>query len=82
MLVTGMMIATGRIALPDLDQGPGHRPAILVEDPALNDDPLPQGLAHALAREIVLAGIEPLLAQEWPGDFRQRVRQHDRRLRR
>src|SRR6266404_9677596 len=40
VLVARVLIAAGSIGLPDLDNGLGYRPAILVGDPAVHDDAL------------------------------------------
>ena len=45
MLVDVVDVAAGRVGLPDLDQRVRHRPAVLVEHAAGDDDPLAERLA-------------------------------------
>ena len=61
VLVAGMVIAAGGVALPDFDHGVGHRLAVLVEHPAMNDDALAERLDRALLGEVVLEGVEEVL---------------------
>ena len=56
MLVDPVHVAPGRVGLPDLDQRLGHRPAVLVQHPACDDDALAERLAGMLAREVVSSG--------------------------
>jgi len=76
MLVGGVDVATGGVALPDLDQRVAHRLAVGVEDAAGDDDPLAQRLARVLAGEIGVLrahrdaseggtgrGLEPLVGE-------------------
>src|SRR5471030_1629325 len=80
MLVAGMMVATRRVALPDLQHRPRYRLAVLVEHAAMDHDAFAQRFADALPGEVVLQRIHPLAAERRAGDLRQALRQHDRGL--
>jgi hypothetical protein len=75
-----MVVAAGRVGLPDLDQGAGDRPAIAVEHPARHDDPLTQRLARVLGGQVGVGRGDPALAQHRAGDLGQPVRQPHQRL--
>ena len=48
VLVDRVVIAAGGVALPQLDQRPRHRPPVLVEHAARDDDPLAERRARVL----------------------------------
>ncbi|MOA18202.1 hypothetical protein D3C78_1385040 [compost metagenome] len=75
MQVTGMVIATGRIGLPDFHQDPRYRQAVFVQHTTVNDDPLTQGGPRMLSRQVVVLLIHGLGTDGRAGDFRQRMRQ-------
>ena len=54
VLVDLVPVAAGRVRLPDLDQRVAHRPAVLVEHAAGDDDPLAERLALVLARQVAV----------------------------
>jgi hypothetical protein len=54
MPVAVVAVAAAGIGLPDLDQGAGDRAASAVQDPPLDDDPLPQRLAGVLDGQVVV----------------------------
>src|SRR5229473_794052 len=79
MLIALVDIAAGGVALPELDQGPCHRLAVLIAHAAGHDDPLAQRLAFVLAREIDLIGPCPAVGEVRTGHLRERVVEPDRR---
>ena len=58
MIVSRVEIAAGGVALPDLYQRVRHRPAVLVEDAAGDDDPFAERFALVLSREVVVGLAE------------------------
>ena len=54
-----VLVAAGRVGLPDLDQGVRDRPAVAVEHPAGHDDPLADGLARVLGGQVGVGGDDP-----------------------
>jgi hypothetical protein len=81
MGVVFMPVAPGGVALPDLDQRVRHRTRVLVEHLSGDYDALAQRFAFVLAREVAVFRTHRVVAEQRPGDFRQRVRQQDQRLR-
>ena len=73
-------VAAGGVGLPDLDQRVRHRPAVLVEHAAGDDDALAERLAGMLAGQVGVARPHALVAVDRAGQLRQRVRQDDQRL--
>ena len=57
MIVAHMAIAARGVALPELDEGVRHRPAIFVEHPPGDDDAFALRLAVVLTREVVVAPV-------------------------
>ena len=80
VLVDGVDVAAGGVALPDLDQRVGHGPSVLVEHAALDDDALAQRLAGVLRGEVGLLRLDVGVAVDRAGDLRQRLRDDDQRL--
>jgi hypothetical protein len=52
VIVDPVRVAPRRVRLPDLDDRLRHRPAVLVEHPSVQDDPLTNRLARVLLREV------------------------------
>ena len=80
-VAAGVPVAAGRVGLPDLDQGVGDGATVAVQDPALDDDPLPQRLPAVLDGQVVIALGHPALAEQRPRDLGQPVRQRHQRRR-
>jgi len=74
-------VAPAGIGLPDLDQGSRHRPGILVQHPAVDDDPLADRIAgfRVVADQVVVGCVYVGMAEDRAGDFRQRILQGQER---
>ncbi len=82
MRVDDVRVAARGVRLPDLDQLPAQRLAVLTEHAAADDDPLAERLTGVLPREIVVERADRRLAVRGPGQLRQRGRDdHERLLR-
>ena len=73
-------IATGRVRLPDLDQLAAHRPAVVAQDTAADDDPLAERLTVVLPRQVVVELTDLAIAVDRACQLGQRVRDDDERL--
>ena len=80
--VDDVPVAAGGVGLPHLDQGVGHRAAVAVEHPPVDEDPLAHRLAAVAQRQVGVLGLHPVLAEHRAGDLGQPVRQVDRRAQR
>ena len=78
-VVDDVAVAAGGVGLPHLDQRVGHRAAVAVEHPAVDQDPLAHGLAAVAQGQVGVLGRDPVLAEHRPGDLGEPVRQVDRR---
>ena len=67
MLVVGMGVAPGGIALPDLDQRTPHRPPVLVEHAAGDDDALAERFVPAPVGEVARARRHGIRAEAHAG---------------
>src|SRR3989475_1167826 len=81
VLVSAVRIASGRVRLPDFDQGVRHRLAVLVEHAPAHDNALADRLAAVLAGEIIVGRLDVAVAEDRAGQLGQRLRRHDERLR-
>ena len=81
MLVDLVDVAAGGIGLPDLDQRMRHRPAVLVADPARDDDPLAERRGIMLAGQVGIVVAHAFMAEHRSGELRQRGGQDDERFR-
>ena len=70
-------VAPGGVGLPELDQGVRHRPAVAVEHPPGNDDPLPDRLGSTVRGEVGIAREQSLGAEHRPGQLAEAVREQD-----
>ena len=72
-----MAVFAAGIGLPDLDQRARHRPSILVQHLAVDDDPLTDGLAvgRIIADQVVVERIELGVTEDRSGPFTDRLRQ-------
>ena len=61
--VPAVAVAAARVGLPDLDQRVRHRPAVVLLDVAVDDDPLALRLALVLAREVVVELADAVVAE-------------------
>ena len=80
MLVHAVVVAPGRVRLPDFNEQPLERPAVFVQYATAHHDTLAQRLALVLAREVVVVGVDVGIAEDRCGELRKRMRQHDERL--
>jgi hypothetical protein len=78
-VVDDVPVAPGGVGLPDLDERVGHGPAVAVEHPPEDEDPLADRLPAVAQRQVRVLGPDPVLAEHRTGDLRQPVRQVDRR---
>src|SRR5699024_11812050 len=64
-------VASRCVRLPDLQQRLGHRPALLVRDGAMDNDPFPDGLVVTLALpgEVGVGGSDVAFAESGTGEF-------------
>jgi hypothetical protein len=78
VLIDRMVIAPGRVALPQFKQRPRHRPAVLVEHAPGHDDALAERLALVLCRQVGRVRPGPEIGETRPGRLGQRVLDADR----
>jgi hypothetical protein len=75
-------VAAGGVGLPHLDQRVRHGPAVTVEHPPGDLNPLADRLPVVLAREVVVERAEAALPEHGPGHLGEHLRQqHERILR-
>src|SRR6185312_16490607 len=77
-----MHVAAAGIGLPYLDQSVRHRALVLIKHLAVHDDALAERLAGTLLGKVVVALLHRVVAVDRTGQFRQRMRDDDQRLRR
>src|ERR671915_60675 len=83
MAVHVVLVASRGVRLPDLDQGVAYGAPVSVEDPAVQDHPLPERLALVLPRQVVVDLADALVAVDRTRDLGQGVRErHERPPRR
>jgi hypothetical protein len=70
MLIDPVLIPAGSVALPDFHERVWRRPSILIDNPAGNNNPLPQRFARMLLRQIKRLHIDIFAAKQRPGHFR------------
>src|ERR1700722_8011784 len=63
VVVALVVLATGSIGLPDLDELARHRPTRCVPQPPGHDDALPDGLAGMAGGEVGVDGVDVLAAE-------------------
>ena len=81
--VDPMPVPSRRVRLPDLEQLAAERATVGAEHPTADDDPLTEGLAGVLSREVVVELAERSVAERRARQLRQGVRDdHERLLRR
>src|SRR6185369_7239991 len=80
VLVGAMRVASGGIRLPDLDERMRGGFSVLVEHASADDDALADRLALVLARQVVIARLEVVVAEDRAGQLRERLRRDDERL--
>src|SRR5258706_7051132 len=80
VIVVPVPITSGRVALPDLDQGVRYRAGVLVEYASADDDAFAQRGGCVLPREIAVFRPDIIEAEYRSGHFRQGMRQHDERF--
>src|SRR5262249_34842191 len=80
MLVDRMTVTPGGIALPQLYEGPRHRPRILVEDAPGDDDALAERLTLVHAGQVGGVGPGPAAGEPRAGDVGQGLVGADRPL--
>ncbi len=73
MAILRMRIAAGRVSLPNLDEGVGNGPPILIEDTPADDDALANRLATVEVGQVGIAWSDDLAPEARAGDFRQRM---------
>ena len=79
--VPAVLVASGGVRLPDLDERAAQGLPLGVEHAAAERDSLADRLAGVLAREVVVELAEDALATElWTGDLGDRLRHEDERL--
>src|SRR5207302_2239470 len=78
--VAGVPVTPARVGLPDLDQRVWHRPPVAVQQPAEDDDALPDRLAGVLHGQVVVALADSALAEQWTGHLGEPLRQQDQLL--
>src|SRR5690348_13995721 len=77
--VVPVPVASGRVGLPDLDQGLRDGAAVLVQHATGDDDALTQRLAGMLAREIIVVWPDVVIIEYGSRDLGERMRQEDQR---
>ena len=77
--VLRVRVPAGGIGLPDLDQRLGDRPAVLVENPAGDDDAFAERLAGVLPGQVVIRRPGIAVAVHRTGDLRERLRDDHQR---
>src|SRR5580704_4470020 len=76
-----MRVAACGVRLPDFDERMRKRAAVFVDDAAGDDDAFAERLAGVLLREVECLYVHEFVAENWAGDFGERVRQMHERLR-
>ena len=80
VLIDFVRVASRGVGLPDLDEGVRQRPSALIEDTALQDDPLSKRFPRMLPSQIVIHRPHAAVRINWSRSFRQRLRHDDERL--
>lgn len=68
-MISGVPISSGRIRLPNLDQGIPDRLAVAVENASADNDAFAEWFAFMLDRQVVVVFADPLVTINWPGDL-------------
>ncbi len=79
MLVDLVPVATRGVRLPDLDQRARHRPPVVVEHAAADDDALAERLALVLLRQVVVELAERVFAEDGAVERVELLGQRDER---
>src|SRR5690606_17507527 len=80
VLIDAVVVPAGRVRLPYLHQDVRNRFAVLVEYASADEDPLAQRLALVLRGEVVVGGLDVVVAENRRRDLRKSVRKDNERL--
>jgi hypothetical protein len=69
VVVDAVVVAAGRVGLPDLQERVRDRPPVGIEDPAGEDDPLAERGGAVAAGQVRVRGGDPLGAEQRAGDL-------------
>src|SRR5581483_778656 len=75
MLIVLVLVAAGRVRLPDLDQRVGHGATVFIQHAPADDDALAERFAGTLLGEIFVVRSEDLVPEQRTGDFGKRWRE-------
>src|SRR5262245_21757160 len=64
--VDTMCVSAGGIGLPDFHECIRNRPAVLIQDTSLHDDPFAERLTRVLSREVVIRCLDPAIGVDRP----------------
>src|ERR1700733_5208727 len=81
MTVARVVIAPRRVSLPYLYECIWHASSVLVQNPASNDNPFALRRLSEMAGEIVVCWPDRIVPVNRSGQFAERVRQPDQRVR-
>jgi hypothetical protein len=79
MLVDLVLVAAAGVRLPDLDERPAHRPSVLVGHAPAHEDPLADGLAVVLPRQVAVVLADCVLPEHGPVERVQLLGHRDER---